>query len=115
MNALSNLKPTLKRRFALRLAVLATAISILGAAYWFTRAPELVWWRSPPMGKTGHRIRVLIPQGWELDPPQNTTIKSADMVGFYRFFPADGTPKVVRWLIPKRKLEHAALNLSVTQ
>src|SRR5258707_2813632 len=51
-------------RLALRFAALVVAVSALGAAYWFTRPPELVWWTSDPIKGFDHRLRLLIPNGW---------------------------------------------------
>src|SRR5258708_19225276 len=62
MNALPSRKPNRRRRLALRFAVLVAAISALGAAYWFTRRPELVWWRSPEIDYSSRHVRILAPR-----------------------------------------------------
>src|SRR5258707_1130771 len=74
---------------------------VLGCAYWFTRPPELVWWRSPPIFDTQRRMRVLVPNGWrykserifETEPLQ--TICDA-----YTFEPIDQRPALLRTLLP---------------
>src|SRR5690349_18639303 len=70
-------------RLALRFAVLVAAVSVLGAAYWFTRPQELVWWRSPPWGKQGRHVRGLIPLGWEWDKSQSSQIKNSNMEALF--------------------------------
>src|SRR5258708_40006643 len=112
--ALRSPKQNRRKRLALRFAVVVVAVSVLGAAYWFTRPPELVWWRSPAISKTGLRVQVLIPQDWKLDSP-GATIKSGDMVVFYKFFEADHAPRMLRWLLPKPTFEHASLDVTVGQ
>src|SRR5258708_33826912 len=97
-------RPNRRKRLALRFAALAVAVCVLGAAYWFTRPPELVWWRGPAIGKTGIRVQVLIPQDWKLDSP-GATIKSGDTVAFYKFFEADHAPRMLRWLLPKPAID----------
>src|SRR5258706_11042413 len=64
MNALLFSNPKRRKRLALRFAVLVVAASALGTAYWFTRPPELVWWRSPQIGESELHVRVLVPEGW---------------------------------------------------
>src|SRR5947208_14806305 len=68
MIALSSPKPKRLRRLALRFVLVVAAVSVLGSAYWFTRPPEMIWWRSPEIGKTGLYVHLLIPSGWERDP-----------------------------------------------
>src|SRR5262245_2027558 len=59
-------KPTRIRKWLRWLALPAVAV-ILALAYYLTRPPELVWWTSPPLGKTGqHRVRVKVPTGWDM-------------------------------------------------
>src|SRR5258705_12871702 len=60
-------KPNRRKQLVLRFAVLVAAVSVLGAAYWFTRPPELVWWRSPTIVDTQLNARILMPQGWGLE------------------------------------------------
>src|SRR6266481_1974081 len=57
-------RPNRRKRLALRFAALVVAVCVLGAAYWFTRPPELVWWRSPAIGDSHRHVRVQVPAGW---------------------------------------------------
>src|SRR5882724_4971573 len=95
--------PNRRKRFALRFAALAVAVAALGAAYWFTRPPELVWWRSPAFGKRGSRVRVLVPSGWELDPRDESKAHTVE----YEFLPKDSRPLLLRKLFPPQ-LEDAS-------
>src|ERR1043165_9164146 len=88
-----------RKRLALRFAVLVAAVSVLGAAYWFTRPPELVWWRSPTIGKTGLHLRALIPSGWETDAEDNISDNSAQ----FTFRPVDKRPFLVSRLLGSRE------------
>src|SRR5258708_21284057 len=58
-------------RLALRFAALVAAVSALGAAYWFTRPPELVWWRSQAIGKRGFHVKAQIPGEWRVQKVEN--------------------------------------------
>jgi hypothetical protein len=64
---LTSPKQNRRRRLALRFAVLVVAVSALGAAYWFTRPPELVWYISPTLDPKGTRLEFRLPRGWRLD------------------------------------------------
>src|SRR5258707_9719425 len=84
-------------RLALRFAALVAAVSALGTAYWFTRPPELVWWRSPEIAETGWHYRALMPCGWEETPPLSTG--HTDMWNCRAIFlPVDRRPKFIRWI-----------------
>jgi hypothetical protein len=89
-------KPNRRRRLALRFAVLVVAVSVMGAAYWFTRPPELVWWRSDTIGSTPYRLRFLIPHGWVRNAPQRVNGWTT-----YSFRAVDGRPSYLRWLLPE--------------
>jgi hypothetical protein len=97
-------KPNRRKRLALRFAFLVAAVSVLGAAYWFTRPPELAWWRSPEIrGEKGH-VLALIPQGWETPVPLDAgTEMSGRWEAAYRFVPVDRTPKFLRWISATHK------------
>src|SRR5258708_22709059 len=69
MNALLAPKPNRRKRLALRFALLIVAVSALGAAYSFTRPPELVWVKSNHIGASGRHVRILVPHGGELKLP----------------------------------------------
>ena len=90
-----------RRRLALRLLVAIVAISALGAAYWFTRPPELVWWKSPAIGKSKRHVRVLIPRGWNLIPPDDYfgDTKSNPLLN-YNLVPSDDRPKLLGMILP---------------
>ncbi len=94
-------KPNRRKRLALRFAVLVAAVSLLGAAYWFTRPPELVWWRSPRVGKIGFRVKTPIPSGWELSPDGGgQTVNDRDWSATYLLKPVDRRPWIIRVLSP---------------
>src|SRR5437879_2962192 len=87
-------EPNRRQRFVLRFAALAAAVSVLGAAYWFTRPPELVEWESPLINELGHRLRVLVPNGWILDPQR------ADRTNFVLVPPPTSAPRWLAWILP---------------
>src|SRR5258706_15570769 len=69
MDSLPSPKPNRRKRLALRFVMVVVAESALGTVYWFTRPPELVWWRSPDIDNTGHHAVLLVPRGWKLEEP----------------------------------------------
>src|SRR3989442_3477742 len=83
-------KPNRRKRLALRFAVLVVAVSALGAAYWFTRPPELVWWTSPQLDE-GIHFKILIPSDMKEDSGNND--------GVYWFHGADRRPRFLQWLV----------------
>src|SRR5258708_1965594 len=94
-------KPNRRRRLALRFAALVAAVSTLCAAYWFTRPPELVWWRSPPVAGSGKHVRILVPQGWTVQGSYNYDYKNPKLsVKGYLISPVDNRPRILRRLIP---------------
>jgi hypothetical protein len=99
MNGMRYTKPTRRKRVAVRFAALVVAVSALGAAYWFTRPPELVWWRSNEVGDPSIHAKLLIPQGWKALTLHTET--AAGTKGWYAIFevrPLDQTPSMLRWL-----------------
>jgi hypothetical protein len=114
MNALPSPKPNRRKRLALRFAVLVAAVSVLGAAYWFTRPPELVWWRSPEIGKTGRHVKMLIPGGWELNTAESdlSLENGSEWMADYSILPRDKRPELLRRILP-RALEKAGLSIAV--
>src|SRR5258708_2203136 len=101
MNALPSPKPNRRKRpygrpllgrLALRFAVLVAAASVLYAAYWFTRPPELVWSKRVPFDDRGHYVRFLIPFGWE----KQKTWGAPDTICYFRV--TDSTPALIRGL-----------------
>lgn len=110
-------KPNRRRRIAARVAILVVAVSALGAAYWFTRPPELVWWTSPKIGDSGLRLKVIFPSGWVLTPSPNNPSAASQAPGrhpewayWFQMSPVDGTPSYLRWIFPY-KPEQADLTI----
>ena len=91
------------RTHALRFAALVVAVSALGAAYWFTRPPELVWWRSPPIGKTAMRVCALVPKGWEVRTQFGSASERLQLDAEISDGPLyDTRPVIMRTLLPRR-------------
>jgi hypothetical protein len=108
-------KPNRGRRLALRFAALVVAVSVLGAAHWFTRPPELVWWRSPAIAKTGNHVRVLVPQGWKISGPIHAGWEThGDWGTYYTLAPTDQRSQIVRWILPYNQ-ELASIQINVIQ
>jgi hypothetical protein len=110
-------KPRWRKRLVLRFAVLVAAVSVLGAAYWFTRPPELVWWRSPYVGTSTRYVRTLIPTGWEVngvksDPSRR---KSGGQSSYYTMVPVDNRPGVLRTLFPSIRNTDSFLFVMIDQ
>jgi hypothetical protein len=105
-------KPNRRRRLVLQFAALVVAVSALGAAYWFTRPPELVWWRSPVHSDRGIRVRVLTPCGWRFED-LGSSDDGMGMETQYVFTPVDERPAVLRWFLPQ-KCDNAQLTVFVT-
>src|SRR5258708_6259075 len=106
---LPSAEPNRRKLPALRFAVLVVAVSALGAAYRFTRPPELVWWTSPTPDKEGKRTRALVPTGWEMRisqprPGRFTVVR-------YEFYPADRRPALLRSIFPAVR-ENAWVSIS---
>ena len=102
-----------KRRqvFALRFAVLVAATSVLWAAYWFTRPPELVWWSSPPIGGTGLRVHTLVRSDMEETKPMGIKVEGLFQMHLWR--PVDSRPKFLRRLLPKQQEKISMIQLIV--
>lgn len=111
MNAIPSPKPNRLKRTALRLAVPFAAASVLFAAYWFTRPPELVWWTSPqlctdswskePISKNGPVVHVLIPNGWEAEGPVVSGSSSIGLVqNRFNFSEVDRRPWLLQTVLP---------------
>jgi hypothetical protein len=110
---LSSSKTNRRKRLALRFVGPVVAVSVLGAAYWFMRSPELVWWRSPAVDITGRKVRMLIPEGWK---PTFARIKMDGKSDFengarFHFEPSAG-PRWMKWLA--RPKERQAILVIVT-
>src|SRR6185503_10059323 len=73
-------------------------IAAFTATYHLTRPPELVWWTSPPIGSTGRRLKVLIPNGCALTVPfPPTGGVSYEWEGQFLFRP-NPVPRFLRWI-----------------
>jgi hypothetical protein len=114
MNELPSSKVNRGKRLALRYAGIVVAVSALGAAYWFTRPPELVWWRSPRIGEDSRHLRFKIPAGWEWDKSQSGFLKQTgdQQEVIYTFVPNDTWPNWLRSVVPT-KWEKGALEVKV--
>jgi hypothetical protein len=107
-------RPNRRRRLALRFAAFVVAASALGATYWFTRPPELVWWRSPPIGSASRRVQVLIPNGWDGVRASRERWQRNNWTTQYAIFAVDRMPGFLRRIFP-RKTEEASLEITVIQ
>lgn len=103
-------KPTRKRRRPRRLAAFALAGSALFAAYWFTRPPALVWWKSPALMATQRSLRLQLPGGWRFEPTQSG---NAQRFSLFVFMPVDRRPRLLKWLLPAHE-EPALLTVLVS-
>src|SRR5258708_1276183 len=102
MNALPSPKPTCRGRLVLRFVALFLASAVLVAAYRFTRPPELVWWSSPDTAPTGARVRVLIPQSWELESKEDQILDDKGSCQYiFILSPGDRRPTLVRRFFPQ--------------
>ena len=103
MNALRFPERNRRKRLALRFAVLAAAVSVLDVAYWFTRPPELVWWRSPPLGIHGTRVRLLIPGTWDVEQPMHGgDMLKGHWITYRWFLPEDHRPAFLKRIFPMK-------------
>jgi hypothetical protein len=91
-------KPNRRKRTALRFAVLVVGVSALGAAYWFTRPLELVWWRSEPIGRSGRHVSVLIPNGWAATGDPVPGYRDSGVIEEITFAPQSRWPTWLSWL-----------------
>ena len=92
-------KPNRRKRFALRFSVLVVAVAALGAAYWFTRPPELVWWRSSKLDNTGRRVHVLVPAGWVPESKRISSYSARYEIQEVDFHPVDRRPAWLKSII----------------
>jgi hypothetical protein len=93
-------KPNRRRRLAVRFAALVVAVSVLGAAYLFTRRPELVWWSSPLIGKTGLRVRALLPVDYKVTVSNyGSAVTDSDLSLHYSFIYSDHMPRILRRIL----------------
>src|SRR5262249_28656387 len=88
-------EPGRGRRKWLRWLALPAAAAVLALVYYLTRPPELVWWRSPPLSGTSHRIKILTPRGWGL-----TSSLYSGQEWPFAIEPKDSRPGPIRWLFP---------------
>ena len=102
--------PKLRRRGRLvsQIAVSVVFVVGLGAAYWFTRPPELVWRTGFEIGKTGRHFRMLAPLGWCLTAASQVQDSASVQ---YAWVPCDERPDFLRAILPQR-LEEGQLRVS---
>ncbi len=50
-------------------SALVSLLALLTLWSWYASRPALVWYVSPPIDRTVHRLRFLVPKGWECDNP----------------------------------------------
>ena len=108
-------KPARPRRKWLRWLAVPAAVAVLVTAYRLTRPPELVWWRSDPIGEMQFRVRMLVPNGWGVSSmtplaiersqgfglvslPQGGVTHSGEWEVEYHFFPEDHSPRFLQKL-----------------
>jgi hypothetical protein len=99
-------KPNRQKRLALRFTVLVAAVCALGAAYWFTRPPELVWWRSDTMRGFNHSVKLQVPNGWEVAafmPAYDS--EEMKRFGYVLMVAVDRRPELIRRLLPDKETE----------
>src|SRR5258706_4128855 len=106
-------KPNRRRRLVLRFAALVAAVSALGAAYWFTRPPELVWWRSPAFGANARHIRLLVPRGWVPENDPTVLLFGEPSPDFtFQLGPTDLRPEFLKRVFPV-KAEKAYIAIEI--
>ncbi len=89
-------------------------IAAIAATYQLTRPPELVWWTSPPLVKTGRRVAFLVPGDWvrePLDPSQAYPGGYVDCVHVFAY--ADRRPALLRRLFPKNS-EYGTVSVRIS-
>jgi hypothetical protein len=109
---LPSAKPNRLRRLALRIAALVLTVSGLGSAYWFTRPPELAWWKSPQIGRGGRYVSLEVPSGWSLNEPTEVTDESGTSSLDFKFAPRNPAPLFIRWAF-REHAETAGLAMNV--
>src|SRR5262249_1807637 len=92
-------KPTRRRKW-LRWLALPAAAAILVLAYQLTRPPELVWWRSDELRGTGHRIKLLSRNCWNLTSTEYVEGPENFWARTYRIDVEDKRPWFLRRLFP---------------
>src|SRR5262249_29678225 len=93
-------KPTRRRKWLRWLALPAAAV-ILALAYYLTRPPELVWWRSPLPGNTALRVKFRYPSSWlvQKSSPKQPA-EDAQFAAEFVVAPDYALPEVIRWFWP---------------
>src|SRR5947209_8701745 len=82
----------------LRWLAIPAAAAVLALAYHLTRPPELIWWRSPEFGNTGHKARLLIPGAWDSGQYTNWRPHTTHLITEYAFSPPTIRPAFLRRL-----------------
>jgi len=122
MNVLPSSKPKRWHGFTFRIAVFATGAAAIVTIARLGCRPPLVWWTSPPIGKTNRHLRLLVPEGWELEQPIDPGQYDSDSgikdnviwSAHYRFLSVDRRPGLLRRLFPHTE-EDAMLNVDIGQ
>jgi hypothetical protein len=87
------------------------AVSALGAAYSFTRPPELVWW-SETIGDTKQRVRLLMPVNWEANAPMHHD-QAGPGLDYFVICPVDRRPRFLGHFL-HRPEDGAYITVTVT-
>lgn len=100
----------------MRWVVAPISVVALALLYQLTRPPELEWWTSPPIGRTGLHLRMLIPNGWEVEPGWRDGRKlSAAPINSYAISASEREPSIVRWILRTRKDGVLGVSIPETQ
>ena len=73
-------------------------IAAIAATIRLTRSPELVWWTSPEIGKSGLHVKALVPRGWEVRSSIGAGLELGGKWPTYLISPVDRRPAFLRWL-----------------
>ncbi len=110
MNALPTPKSIRRQWLILRIMPVLALALVFSLANRFSQPSNLEWWTSPEFGSSRHRVRLLIPHGWEVST-RVTVSGSGDLwQQLYEIVPKDNRPTLLRRLFPNMgPLGHLAL------
>jgi hypothetical protein len=100
-----------RRRQAVMWIATLAGIAAAGATIQLTRAPDFVWWTSPPIGETGRHVCILVPQGWECRAKILVNLEPLSLQ--FDIVPIDRRPAFLRRLLPRR-VEAAKTVIGIT-